>query len=157
MKRSIAILLAALLLFGLLPAVGVAEDAPWWEQDLWSTEVLTELGALLPTYNAAENRYEIDSPEQLLYLSGVWKPEDTNGDGAPDAPCNGTYVLTQDLDMVPLLEAIGAVLTEKTGAETKGYMPPIAGLTDGDEAEGVHCAFFGTFDGQGHAIKTSLF
>lgn len=153
MKRSIAILLAALLLFGLLPAVGVAEDAPWWEQDLWSTEVLTELGALLPTYNAAENRYEIDSPEQLLYLSGVWKPEDTNGDGAPDAPCNGTYVLTQDLDMAPLLEAIGAVLTEKTGAETKGYMPPIAGLTDGDEAEGVHCAFFGTFDGQGHAIK----
>ncbi len=151
-KRMIAILLSLILLLGVLPAAA-ADDAPWWEQDLWSTEVLLELGAELPAYNAAENRYEISAPEQLLYLSGTWKPEDTNGDGAPDAPCNGTYVLTQDLDMAPLLDTIGAVLTEKTGTETKGYLPPIGALADADEAEGVHCAFFGTFDGQGHAIK----
>lgn len=152
-RRLIAMLLTALLLLGLLPASAVADDAPWWEQDLWSTEVLLTLGAALPTYNAAEQRYEIGTPEQLLYLSGTWKPEDSNGDGAPDAPCNGTYVLTADLDMAPLLASIGTVLTEKTGVETKGYMPPIAGLADADESEGVHCAFFGTFDGQGHAIK----
>ena len=151
-KRMIAILLSLILLLGVLPAAA-ADDAPWWEQDLWSTEVLLELGAELPAYNAAENRYEIDSPEQLLYLSGTWKPEDTNGDGAPDAPCSGTYVLTQDLDMAPLMQKIGAVLTEKTGAETKGYMPPIGALADADASEGVHCAFFGTFDGQGHAIR----
>lgn len=153
MKRRIAVLLAALLLFALLPTSGVAEEQPWWEQDLWSTDVLLELGAELPTYNASEQRYEIGTPEQLLFLSGTWKPEDTNGDGAPDAPCNGTYVLTADLDMTPLLASIGAVLSEKTGTETKGYMPPIAGLADADASEGVHCAFFGTFDGQGHAIK----
>lgn len=151
-KRMIAILLSLILLLGVLPAAA-ADDAPWWEQDLWSTEVLLELGAELPAYNAAENRYEISAPEQLLYLTGTWKPEDTNGDGAPDAPCSGTYVLTQDLDMAPLNEKIGAVLTEKIGTETKGYMPPIGALADADETEGVHCAFFGTFDGQGHAIR----
>lgn len=152
--RTVAWMLVVLLVLGLLPAYGAADDtAPWWEQDLWSTEVLTELGAVPPTYNAAEARYEIGTPEQLLYLSGTWKPEDTNGDGAPDAPCSGTYVLTADLDMAPLMEKIGKVLSDKTDDDVKGYMPPIAGLTDGDEAEGVHCAFFGTFDGQGHAIR----
>ena len=30
--------------------------------------------------------------------------------GAPDAPCNGTYVLTVDLDMAPLQEQIGAIV-----------------------------------------------
>lgn len=29
--------------------------------------------------------YEIETPEQLLYLSGNWKSTDTNGDGQPDA------------------------------------------------------------------------
>ncbi len=153
-KRSTAVLLAVLLLFALLPGSGAAEEEqPWWEQDLWDTEVLSELGAVLPTYDAAKDRYEIATPEQLLYLSGVWKTGDSNGDGAPDAPCNGTYVLTADLDMAPLLTSIGAVLSEKRGEDVKGYMPPIAALADGDESEGVHCAFFGTFDGQGHAIR----
>ncbi len=152
-RRLFAILLAVLLVMGLLPVGSFAEDAPWWEQDLWSTDVLLELGAELPTYNAAEQRYEISAPEQLLYLSGTWKTEDTNGDGAPDAPCDGTYVLTADLDMASLLASIGAVLSDKNDKETKGYMPPIAALADADRTEGVHCAFFGTFDGQGHAIK----
>ena len=147
-------ILAALLLCGLLPAPAEAEgDAAWWEQDYWELDTLLSLGAEIPTYHADGNYYEIATPEQLLYLTGVWKTEDTDGDGAPDAPCNGTYVLTADLDMAPLNERIGAVLTEQTGTETAGYIPPIAALADADESEGVHCAFFGTFDGQSHAIK----
>ncbi len=153
MRRFLTILLAAFLICGLFSAPAHAEEERWWEQDLWSIDVLLELGAELPTYNAAEQRYEIETPEQLLYLSGTWKPEDTNGDCAPDAPCSGTYVLMNDLDMAPLNEKIGAVLTEKIGTETKGYMPPIGALADADQTEGVHCAFFGTFDGQGHAIR----
>ena len=153
MRRFLTILLAAFLICGLVSAPAYAEEERWWEQDLWSVDVLLELGAELPTYNAAEQRYEIETPEQLLYLSGTWKPEDTNGDGAQDAPCSGTYVLMNDLDMAPLNEKIGAVLTEKIGTETKGYMPPIGALADADQTEGVHCAFFGTFGGQNHAIK----
>ena len=153
MKRFFAWLLVAFLICSLLPAAGIAEESAWWENDYWETDTLLMLGAELPTYHADGDYYEIATPEQLLYLTGLWKPEDTNGDGAPDAPCNGTYVLTADLDMAPLQEKIGAELTEKTGEETKGYVPPIAALADGDEAEGVHCAFFGTFDGQNHAIK----
>lgn len=153
MKRFLTLIVAAFLVYGLLSVPAHAEEARWWEQDLWSVDVLLELGAELPTYNAAEQRYEIETPEQLLYLSGTWKPEDTNGDGAPDAPCSGTYVLMNDLDMAPLLEKIGKVLSDKTDDDVKGYMPPIGALADADAAEGVHCAFFGTFDGQGHAIK----
>ena len=153
MKRFLTMLLAAFLICGLFSAPAHAEEERWWEQDLWSVDVLLELGAELPTYHPDGGYYEIASPGQLLYLTGLWKPEDTNGDGAPDAPCNGTYVLTQDLDMAPLNEKIGAVLTEKSGTETKGYMPPIGALADADQTEGVHCAFFGTFDGQNHAIK----
>lgn len=154
MKRFLTLLLAVFLICGLLPAGGAAEgEERWWEQDIWSTEVLVSLGAVPPAYDAAQNVYRISSPEELLYLTGVWKPEDTNDDGVPDAPCTGTYILTQDLDMAPLLETIGRVLTEKTGVETKGYIPPIGALADADQTEGVHCAFFGVFDGQGHAIR----
>lgn len=154
-KRAQVIVLCLLLALSVLPQGVIAEenDSNWWEQDVWSESVLTELGAVPPVYNASEARYEISTPEQLLFLSGTWKPEDGNADGAPDAPCNGVYVLTADLDMAPLMERIGAVLTEKTGAPTKGYMPPIAALADAKEEEGVHCAFFGTLDGQGHVIR----
>ena len=103
MKRVLTWILSALLIFGLLPAVGVAEgETAWWEKDVWETDTLLSLGAELPTYHADGDYYEIATPEQLLYLTGVWKPDDTNGDGAPDAPCSGTYVLTADLDMAPL-------------------------------------------------------
>lgn len=144
MKRFFAAVIALILFCGLFSVPAYAEEENWWEQDYWSTEILTSLGAVPPTYHADGDWYEIGSPEQLLYLTGVWKP---------DAPCNATYVLTQDLDMAPLNEKIGAILTEKTGAETKGYIPPIGALADADQTEGVHCAFFGTFDGQSHAIK----
>ncbi|MDO4852453.1 MAG: metallophosphoesterase family protein [Clostridia bacterium] len=155
MKRTLLVVLSLLLVLAPLPQSAAAEEnaSNWWKQDYWPVEVLTELGAVPPTYNASDARYEISTPEQLLYLSGLWKPEDTNGDGAPDAPCNGTYVLTADLDMAPLMASIGTKLSEKAGTETKGYMPPIAALADEAEDGGVKCAFFGTFDGQGHAIK----
>ena len=143
MKRFWILLLTAVLVCGLFSVPTQAEEEAWWEQDLWSVDVLLELGAELPTYNAAEQRYEIATPEQLLYLSGVWKTGDSNGDSAPDAPCNGTYVLTADLDMASLLTSIGAVLSEKRGEDVKGYMPPIAALaaggksTDGVEFEPI--------------------
>ena len=139
---------------GLFSVSSAAADAGhWWEQDVWETDVLLSLGAALPDYDPASGTYGISTPEQLLYLTGLWKPEDTNNDGAPDAPCDGTYVLTQDLDMAPLLAHIGAVITDKSDDDTVGYMPPIGALADKGKEEGVHCAFFGTFDGQGHAIR----
>ena len=83
-------------LFGGVKAVRADEEA-LIRQDTWSLETLLRMGAELPTYHADGNYYEIAAPEQLFYLSGVWKPEDTNNDGAPDAPCNGKYVLTAEI------------------------------------------------------------
>ncbi len=142
-----------ILLAGAFPGMTLAEEGDWWEQDYWPREVLEELGAVAPDYDAAQDRYEISTPEQLLFLSGLWKTEDGNGDGAPDAPCNAVYVLTQDLDMAPLMEKIGKVLSGKVGKTVKGYMPPVGASADKGEEEGVHCAFFGMFEGQGHAIR----
>ncbi len=153
MKRILTLLLAVFLVCGLFSAPAQAEEERWWEQDYWNTDVLLSLGAELPEYDKKSNTYFISTPEQLLYLTGIWKTDDTNGDGAPDAPCTGTYVLTQDLDMAPLNEKIGGIISEKSGTETKGYIPPIGALADQDQNEGVHCAFFGTFDGQNHVIR----
>ncbi|MDR1765136.1 MAG: metallophosphoesterase family protein [Lachnospiraceae bacterium] len=133
--------------------VSAATAKEWWEKDYWEEEKLLELGAELPTYDAATDRYEISTPGQLLYLSGIWKTEDSNGDGVPDAPCNGYYVLTADIDMKDMMGSIGSALTKASGVKTSGYMPPIATETDQQEAGGVKCAFFGTFDGQGHTIR----
>ena len=148
----ICLLALVLSLFGGISPVRADEEA-LIRQDTWSLETLLSLGAELPTYHADGNYYEIATPEQLLYLSGVWKPEDTNKDGAPDAPCNGKYVLTADLDMKPLMERIGAEISREISAETKGYMPPIAANADEGEEGGVNCAFFGEFDGQNHVIR----
>jgi len=155
-RKRISAFLCALILFAAsLPsfAFGKDGDENWYEADDWSRETLESLGAAPPAYNAAENRYEIETPEQLLFLASTWKPEDANGDGAPDAPCNGHYVLTADLDMAPLMESIGKALSAASGTATKGYMPPIGSLADETEEGGVNCAFFGLFDGQGHAIR----
>lgn len=152
-RKFLAALCAFALLLTLSPTRANAEETAWWQNDTWDTAALTALGALPPTYNASANQYEISTPEQLLYLSGTWKPEDSNADGAPDAPCDGVYVLTADLDMQPLMQKIGQTLSGLSGAAAKGYMPPIAALTDEGQEEGVSCAFFGTFDGQGHVIS----
>lgn len=55
--------------------------------------------------------------------------------------------------MTELMASIGQKLSALSGTKTEGYMPPIAAETDETEEGGVHCAFFGTFDGQGHAIS----
>ncbi|MDR1801688.1 MAG: metallophosphoesterase family protein [Lachnospiraceae bacterium] len=132
----------------------VKADGNWWEEDTWEKEKLVELGAEIPTYNKSADQYEISTPEQLLYLSGAWSNDDTNSDGAPDAPCDGKYVLTADLDMSNLMKSIGQALTKASGKTTEGYMPPIATETsETPEKGGVRCAFFGDFDGQGHTIS----
>ncbi len=154
-KRILSIVLAFMMAlttyaFG---ALAEGDGTVWWQQDVWDLEHLLELGAQIPDYNAASGQYEISTPEQLLYLSGSWKTQDSNGDGAPDAPCNGTYVLTANLDMTERMAAIGQALSTLSGTKMEGYMPPIAAETDETEEGGVHCAFFGTFDGQGHAVS----
>lgn len=155
-KESILAAVCALILLASLGMTRAhAEEAQdgWWTQDVWDTAALISLGAQPPAYNASAQRYEISTPEQLLYLSGLWKTEDANGDGAPDAPCDGAYVLTADLDMSALMQRIGAEITRLSGTSAEGYMPPIAALTDEAKEGGVKCAFFGTFDGQGHIVS----
>ncbi|MEN6595795.1 MAG: metallophosphoesterase [Clostridiaceae bacterium] len=153
-RKIFAALCALVLLLPLgITRAHAEETTSWWEGDIWETAALTELGALLPAYNTATKQYEISTPEQLLYLSGTWKPEDTNADGAPDAPCDGVYVLTADLDMQPLMDRIGETLSSLSGTNMSGYMPPIAALTEETQESGIRCAFYGTFDGQGHTIS----
>ena len=151
--RVLASICVFVLLLSFGPPAAKAEETDWWESDTWTTQQLIDLGAVAPDFNAATQQYEISTPEQLLFLSGTWKPGDGNGDGVSDAPCDGVYVLTQDLDMQPLMDRISAKLSGSLGAKTAGFMPPIAALTDEGQDGGVKCAFFGTFDGQGHTIS----
>ena len=152
-------LIAVLGLLGLLSGLfgGMtpvrADERLLINMDTWGADVLLYLGAELPVYHADGASYEISTPEQLFFLSGNWVKEDMNGDGAPDKPCNGKYVLTADLDMAPLMEKIGAALSAEAGKPVQGYMPPIAANADEDEEGGIACAFFGEFDGQNHAIQ----
>lgn len=143
----------ALTLVCALPEAFAEGEAEWWEEDVWDLGTLTALGAQAPSYNAVTAQYEISSPEQLLYLSGDWKTGDSNGDGKADAPCDGVYVLTENLDMAPLMASIGETLSALSGEDTEGYMPPVAAETEETAEGGVRCAFFGTFDGQGHSIS----
>lgn len=150
-KRTLSVILSLVMILTLLVFPAAADEEAWWEADVWSEEVLLSLGAQLPDYNPETGKYEISVPEQLLYLSGTWKTGDSNGDGVPDAPCDGFYVLTADLDMSALLGEIGRTISEKSGKTGEGYMPPIAALDK--ENEGEKCAFFGTFDGDFHVIR----
>ena len=83
-RTLLCLFLVTLFLFaGAFPGMAFAEEEEnWWEQDYWSREVLEELGAVAPDYDASQKRYEISTPEQLLFLSGIWKTDDRNGDGA---------------------------------------------------------------------------
>ncbi len=158
MKRASAkaasLLLTLALLLALAPAGAAAaeEKAGWWTGDAWSVETLQSLGAKPPAYNKAEKRYEIGTPEQFLFLSGAWKTCDVDGDGVPDAPRDGRYVLTADLDMGPLMEKIGAAVTAASGTETAGYMPPFSANKDenADKSDGW---FLGVFDGGYHVVS----
>lgn len=124
----------------------------WWSEECWDTETLVSLGAKPPAYNKNAKVYEIGAPEQLLYLSGSWKSADTNKDGVPDAPRDGHYVLTADIDMGPLMEKIGQAIAKASGGEAEGWMPPIS--ANKDETAGKTDGWFkGKIDGQYHTIS----
>lgn len=152
--KALSLILTLTMLFSLAAVGAFAEETKegWWTSDVWSVETLLALGAKQPAYNKTARRYEISTPEQFLYLSGAWKAADTNGDGAPDAPRDGSYVLTADLDMAPLMTKIGKAITAASGAETQGYMPPFSANKDenDDKTDGW---FLGTFDGQYHTVS----
>ncbi len=147
MKRALVKLtsvgLALTMLFSLLTVTAAAEGDGWWKEEVWETETLTSLGAKPPYYNKEADCYEISTPEQLLYLSGAWKS---------DAPRNGHYVLTADLDMGALMDRIGKALTAASGEETAGYMPPISANKDENEDK-TDGWFLGEIDGRYHTIS----
>ncbi len=137
----------------MLAAGASAKEAKgWWSEECWDTETLVSLGAKPPAYNKNAKVYEIGAPEQLLYLSGSWKSADTNKDGAPDAPRDGHYVLTADIDMGPLMEKIGQAIAKASGGEAEGWMPPISANKD-ETADKTDGWFKGKIDGQYHTIS----
>ncbi len=155
MKKRLLGLFAALLMvlsFCLTTALAEGDSDNWWEQEYWSLETLLELGAEPPTFNGATNQYEITNAKQLLFMTGEWKPQDTNNDGVKDAPRDGYYLLMQDIDMTDLLKEIGSKISKLSGTKTEGYLPPISANKDesSDKEDGY---FLGTFDGGHHAIS----
>lgn len=137
----------------MLAAGASAKEAKgWWSEECWDTETLVSLGAKPPAYNKNAKVYEIGASEQLLYLSGSWKSADTNKDGAPDAPRDGHYVLTADIDMGPLMEKIGQAIAKASGGEAEGWMPPISANKD-ETADKTDGWFKGKIDGQYHTIS----
>lgn len=151
--KTVSVLLVLSMLLSLL-TVGVSaeETDGWWTEEVWDTETLMTFGAKPPAYNRSTGCYEISTPEQFLFLSGAWKSEDTNGDGRPDAPRDGHYVLTADIDMGPLMEKIGNAITEASGEETEGFMPPLSGNKD-ENADKTDGWFKGELDGQYHTVS----
>ncbi len=155
MRKTTAKLLSLLLVLAmLLPALAVSakETEGWWNEECWDTETLVSLGAKPPAYNKTAKQYEISTPEELLYLSGAWKSADTNKDGQPDAPRDGHYVLTADIDMGPLMEKIGKAIAAASGEEAEGWMPPISANKD-ENADKTDGWFKGRIDGQYHTIS----
>ena len=151
-KQLFSLLLAVILTLSVSGVTVLAEEDAWWEQEYWPLDTLLSLGAEPPAYNAEMGRYEISKAEQLLFLSGEWKSEDTNHDGQPDAPRDGTYLLMNDLDMTPLLTKLGKTITKLSGVSTKGYMPPISANKENKKNK-YDGYFTGTFDGGGFAIR----
>lgn len=150
--KVVSLVLALAMSLSLLTVSTVAEENGWWTEEIWDAETLISLGAKPPLFNKKTGCYEIETPEQLLYLSGNWKSTDTNGDGQPDAPRNGHYVLTADLDMGPLMKKIGKTITEASGKETDGYMLPLS-ANKKENADKTDGWFMGTIDGQYHTIS----
>lgn len=151
-KMASVILVFAMLLSLLTVGAAAGEADGWWNSEVWDTETLVSLGAKPPVYNPSTGCYEVGTPEQILFLSGAWKSADTNGDGKADAPRDGHYVLTADIDMGPLMEHIGKVITAASGEETEGFMPPLSGNKD-ENADKTDGWFKGEIDGQYHTIS----
>ena len=151
--KLLSMLLVLTMLLPLLAAGTFAKEAEgWWTEEVWDTETLVSLGAKPPAYNKTAKTYEISTPEQLLFLSGGWKSADTNKDGQPDAPRDGRYVLTEDIDMGPLMESIGTAITAASGEESEGWMPPLSGSKD-ENTDKTDGWFKGQIDGQFHTIS----
>lgn len=151
--KAASVILVLTMLLSLLTVGAAAEEAEgWWTEEVWDTEMLVALGAKPPAYNSSTGCYEVGTPEQLLYLSGAWKAADTNGDGRPDAPRDGRYVLTADIDMGPLMDKIGKAITEAAGEDTEGFMPPLSGNKD-ENADKTDGWFKGQIDGQYHTVS----
>ncbi len=156
MKKAFAKWTALLLVLAMTLPAGVSareqEAEGWWTEEVWDTETLVSLGAKPPVYNKTAKVYEISTPEQLLFLSGAWKSADTNQDGQPDAPRDGHYVLTADIDMGPLMESVGKAITAASGEEAEGWMPPLSG-NKSENADKTDGWFKGQIDGQYHTIS----
>ena len=156
MKKAFAKWTALLLVLAMTLPMGVSAKEQktdgWWTEEVWDTETLVSLGAKPPVYNKTAKVYEISTPEQLLFLSGAWKSADTNQDGQPDAPRDGHYVLTADIDMGPLMESVGKAITAASGEETEGWMPPLSG-NKSEHADKTDGWFKGQIDGQYHTIS----
>lgn len=105
-KICCILLVASLMLFMAAPAAAAEVDTD-------------TIRGEAPLYNEATQQYEISTPEQLLYISGSWKE---------DAPRDGYYVLTNDIDMAGIQDFLPIAAKKKEG-------------------------FLGTFDGQYHSIK----
>lgn len=58
-KRILSIVLAlmAALTVSAFGALAEGDNTAWWQQDVWDLEHLLELGAQIPTYNAASGQY----------------------------------------------------------------------------------------------------
>ncbi len=156
MKKAFAKWTALLLVLAMTLPMGVSAKEQktdgWWTEEVWDTETLVSLGAKPPVYNKTAKVYEISTPEQLLFLSGAWKSADTNQDGQPDAPRDGHYVLTADIDMGPLMESVGKAITAASGEEAEGWMPPLSG-NKSENADKTDGWFKGQIDGQYHTIS----
>lgn len=140
-KKVLAVLCMGVLLF-----LGVKTTKANDVEEYWELDKLIELGAEVPDYNTTTGLYEIGKPEQLLFMTGDWKPEDTNADGFPDAPRDGNYILTADLDMTELMVKIG------------GYMPPMSAAKEESGELGANGRlekgwFLGSFNGDYHSIS----
>ena len=58
MKRVASLFLVVFMVCSLVSIGSAAADAErWWEQDVWSTDVLLSLGAVLPDYDPASDTY----------------------------------------------------------------------------------------------------
>ena len=151
LKRCLSLAVALLMLFSLCAVTTVAEGDDWWTQEYWDLDTLLTLGAAPPAYNAETGKYEISTAEQLLFMSGEWKTSDVNSDGIADAPRDGDYLLMNDIDMSEMLTGIGLAITQASGVETQGYMPPISANKDNpNNADDGY--FMGSFDGQSYAV-----
>ena len=150
-KRVLGFIVVLLMLLSFCATAAAAESDNWWEQEYWSLDTLLELGAEPPVFNTSTKQYEISNAKQLLFLTGEWKPQDTNDDGVKDAPRDGYYILMQDIDMTKLLDEVGSKISQLSGKKTEGCLPPISANKD-DSPDKEDGYFKGTFDGNHHAI-----